>query len=133
MISDYEDPFHSIVLVKRKNPPFVGQWCLPCGYINRYEIPKAAAVREVLEETGLVIRLEKLLCCCSPMPGEINQITISYLARPEGGKLCAGDDASEVRYFAETDCPPVCFRSHQMLISKWWTGRLGEITGQDLD
>jgi ADP-ribose pyrophosphatase YjhB (NUDIX family) len=133
MISRLGDPERKIALVQRGIPPFKGQWCLPCGYVNKHEIPKVAAVREAKEETGLTIRLEKILCVCNPMPGELNQITISYLARVADGVLKAGDDAQDAQWFGKDDCPKSCFRSHQMLIEKWWEGRLGEITGVDLD
>lgn len=121
-----------IVMVKRGIPPFQGEWCLPCGYVNQHEIPKAAACREMREETGLVVRLERILCVCNPMPGEINQITISYLGRITDGDLRAGDDAQAVRFFSRDDCPQACFRSHRMLIDKWWR-RTWDLTGMDLD
>jgi ADP-ribose pyrophosphatase YjhB (NUDIX family) len=127
------DQSRSIIMVKRGIPPFKGEWCLPCGYINRHEIPKVAAVREMQEETGLTVRLEKILCVCNPMPGEINQITISYLARIAEGSLKAGDDAEDVQIFRKENCPTPCFRSHNMLVEKWWDGRLGDVTGKDLD
>lgn len=133
LASNQGDPERKIVMVKRGIPPFKGEWCLPCGYMNQHEIPKDAACREMMEETGLVVRLEKILCVCNPMPGEINQITISYLARITGGELVQGDDAAEAKYFTQADCPTACFRSNRMLIEKWWAGRFGEITGVDLD
>jgi 8-oxo-dGTP diphosphatase len=125
-------PDGGIVLVRRGIPPFVGEWCLPCGHLERHGHPKAEAVREVEEESGLVVRLEKILCNCNPMPGELNQITLSYLGRPVGGKLKAGDDASEVGVFAKDNLPKICFRSHRMLVDRWFAGELGKLTGQDL-
>jgi ADP-ribose pyrophosphatase YjhB (NUDIX family) len=122
-----------LVLVQRGVPPFKGEWCMPCGYINEHEIPKVAAVREAREETGLDVRLEQILCVCNPMPGEINQLTITYLARAVGGELRAGDDALAVDVFPRDRLPKVCFRSHRMLIDKWVAGRLGRLTGTDLD
>ena len=126
-------PDKGIVLVRRKNPPYVGEWCLPCGYMNQYGNPKAEAAREALEETGLIVRAEKILCVCNPVPGAVNQLTISYLARPVGGILQAGDDASQVGVFAEVDLPDVCFRSHRMVLDRWLAGEFGALTGQDLE
>lgn len=42
-----------ILLTRRGIPPYQGQWCLPGGHIERYEPARAAAIREVKEETGL--------------------------------------------------------------------------------
>lgn len=125
-------PNSGIVLVQRRNPPFVGRWCLPCGYINKHGYPKAEAAREVREETGLIVRIEKILCICNPMPGGVNQLTISYLGRPAGGTLQAGDDASNVGVFAEVDLPDVCFRSHRMILDQWFKEEFGGLTGHDL-
>jgi len=134
VMASYEgDTERRIVLVQRKNPPFPGQWALPGGFMNRNEIPKVAAVREMMEETGLVVRLEKVLCVCNPMPGELNQIIVSYLGRITGGELKAGDDALDAKLFKQEDMPIPCFRSHKMLVGKWWEKRFGEITGNDLD
>ncbi len=121
-----------ILLVQRGVPPFKGDWCLPCGYLNRHEHPKAAAVREVKEETGIETRIEKILCVCNPMPGEINQSVISYLGRPVLGALHAGDDAAAVGIFGYGALPNVCFRSHRMLIDEWYNGTFGRLSGKDL-
>lgn len=38
-----------------------GRWCLPCGYADIGDTPEATALREALEETGLVIQLRYFL------------------------------------------------------------------------
>lgn len=119
-----------LVHVQRDRVPFPGEFCLPCGHIEKHGHPKAELVREVEEETGLVVRIEKLLCICNPMPGEVNQLVISYLCRPVGGRLIAGSDARSVGVFGPD--APLCFRSHRMLQEQWFAGNLGTLTGIDL-
>ena len=45
-----------ILLVKRKYPPYQGQWVLPGGFVGPDETVSAAATREMVEETGFDIR-----------------------------------------------------------------------------
>ena len=43
----------NVLLVKRKYDPNKGQWCLPMGFAETGESIEAAALRELLEETGI--------------------------------------------------------------------------------
>lgn len=125
-------PNDGIVLVKRKINPFKGEYCLPCGFIKRHSHPKQQAAAEVLEETGLIVRIEQIISACNPMPGEINQITHHYLGRVVGGAIQAGDDAEEVLIANPDTMPKICFRSHENQIRYWYEGKLGSLTGNDL-
>ncbi len=122
----------AILLVQRGVAPFRGEWCLPCGYLNAYETPKAGAVRETAEETGIRVRLEQLIGVCNPLPGELNQIVITYLARPVAGQWLAGDDALDARLFSKEEMPRLCFSSHREAVEMWYRGDLGKLRGVDL-
>ncbi len=108
-----------IVLVKRKFPPYVNDWCLPGGFIEALESPEESARREVEEETGLKIKIDRLLGAYSPGKG-VNVIILLYLAGSATGKLQAGDDASEVGCFAREHIPSnVAFALHRQAIYDW--------------
>jgi len=118
-----------IVLVKRKYDPQKGGWCLPCGFVNEYEDPKAAAIREVEEETGLVIVINKILETTAPMPkvaGKGNQIVLFYEGRVVGGTLQGGDDALDAKLFSRTEMPEICFGSHEYVVDNWYGERVVE-------
>jgi ADP-ribose pyrophosphatase YjhB (NUDIX family) len=125
-------PDGGLVIIQRGKQPFKDGFCFPCGYMEKHGHPKAECVREALEETGLEVRIEKMLCACNPMPGEVNQIVISYLARPVGGRLRAGSDAKAVYVLSRSDRRQLCFRSHRMLREEYEAGNVGRLTGQDL-
>lgn len=48
-----EEEHTKVLLVKRKNHPFIGQWALPGGFANQNETIEETASRELLEETGV--------------------------------------------------------------------------------
>jgi ADP-ribose pyrophosphatase YjhB (NUDIX family) len=110
-----------IVLVKRKFEPFVDDWCLPGGFIEAKEDPNESAIREVLEETGLNIELDKLVAACTP-GGGINVVILIYLAKLATGTLTAGDDASDVRCFKQEELPKnIAFELHRKAIRDWFS------------
>lgn len=91
----------SIVLVKRKFPPFQGHWALPGGFASYGTTLEESAVREAKEETGLDVRITKLVGVFSDPKRDTRGhiITTAYLAEEIGGELKAGSDAAEARAF----------------------------------
>jgi ADP-ribose pyrophosphatase YjhB (NUDIX family) len=113
-----------LVLVKRKFEPYVGDWCLPGGFIEATEHPSESACREVLEETGLTISQPRLVDAHSPGRG-INVVILFYVATDASGIPIAGDDASEVGVFQKDSLPPnVAFELHRNIIRRYFEGKL---------
>src|SRR2546429_509388 len=50
-----------VLLVRRRNEPGRGRWCLPCGFEDADESPEQAARREAREEAGLELVLDEVL------------------------------------------------------------------------
>ena len=50
-----------LLLVRRANEPALGEWSFPSGYVDRGEAVEDAAAREVREETGLIVKVTRLL------------------------------------------------------------------------
>lgn len=112
-----------LVLVERRFEPYVGDWCLPGGFIEGCESPEESAKREVFEETGLSIEIDRLLDAFSPGKG-INVIILFYLGKSASGTLIAGDDASDVRVFKQHELPKnIAFDLHRKMISDYFAGK----------
>ena len=103
-----------VVLVRRKHPPL--GWALPGGFVDAGETLEAAAAREALEETGLVVRLGRQFHTYSDPARDPRQHTIStvFLAEADGSPR-GGDDAAEARVFAPGKLPPLVFDHAQIL------------------
>jgi len=93
---------HNILLVRRTNEPGKGKWSIPGGTVELGELLKDAVVREVYEETGLVVEVLDLLDIIEVIrkddTGNIvfHYVILDYLAKPVGGTLRAASDASDV-------------------------------------
>lgn len=109
-----------ILMIRRGIEPYRGCWGLPGGYQDYHEGPQEAAVREVREETGIVARIERLLELCYTQDDPRKRTNVAvYLARPVGGRLRAGDDADDARYFALDALPEnVAFENNRRILTK---------------
>ena len=45
----------SLLVIERGNPPYQGMFAFPGGFVDPYEPPLSAAIRELREETGLCL------------------------------------------------------------------------------
>ncbi|MDH5508486.1 MAG: NUDIX domain-containing protein [Anaerolineae bacterium] len=85
-----------ILLVKQRKAP--GYWSLPGGLMEAGEDPVQAAVREVLEETGLQVAVTRLVGVYT-LPGE-NAVAFTFVGQQTGGSLVTStDETCDCRYF----------------------------------
>ena len=112
----------SVLLVKRKNPPFEGCWAIPGGFVEPDESLEAAARRELREETGAtLVWVEQLHTFGDPGRDPRGwTISVAHLAvlsedevrawRPQ-----AGSDADEVGWFDLDGLPALAFDHGKIL------------------
>lgn len=100
------------LLVRRANPPDAGLWGFPGGKIEYGETVKAAALRELLEETGIQAQAQEILTTLDILVrsdhGALQQhfILIAVRCRWLSGLPLAGDDALEARWVPVSDLRP---------------------------
>lgn len=109
-----------VLLVRRAVVPKMGWWALPAGYMEADEEPREAARREVQEETGLEVEVTGLMDVLPIATPGGRGVIILYWARPVGGALQSGDDASEARWFTAEELPAdLAFESTVVALSRW--------------
>ncbi len=112
-----------LVLVKRKNEPFQGMYALPGGFVELGEIPEEAVVRETLEETGLRVRVERLLGVYGD-PGRDPRghlVSVVYVVRSYEGEPTPGDDAVDVKLLSKTESIPKLAADHNLILTDYLT------------
>ena len=113
---------NGLVMGKRGVRP-VGKWCFPCGFVDRHECSDEAAVREPLEEVGLITKPNRFLGNFCPTPAK-NQNIALYLSRVIGGTLQAGSDITEVGIFTRENRPDFAFDFHEIVFDAWFDGKI---------
>lgn len=101
-------PDEPIVLIERRNPPH--GWALPGGFVDIGETIEQAAVREAAEETGLKVKLVRLLGVYSDPSRDPRGHTVSAVFVGEAkGTPKASDDARAVQVYAADATPALAF------------------------
>lgn len=109
-----------MLLVKRANDPYKGQWCLPSGFAEIDESIEEAAVRELEEETGLQARIIDLVdvdSCTNYFYGDL--IFLTFEAVRIGGTLSPGSDTVAAKYYPLDRIPALAFDSNAKAIKAY--------------
>src|ERR1700676_281348 len=97
------------VLIRRGSEPLKGQWSIPGGALGLGGTLEEGVVREILEETGLVVRIVEFIEVFDRVYGDdkekprFHYVIVDYLCERVGGEMKAGGDAMDVALAGEEE------------------------------
>lgn len=113
----------SVVLCRRGAASVgAGKWCLPSGFIEYDEDFLTAGRREVMEETGLDVEIDRIVSVVSNFfTPDLHSLVIVMRAAVVGGVLQAGDDAVAAQWFDPSEyLPDLAFAADEHIIRRYF-------------
>ncbi len=112
----------SVLLIKRKYPPFKDSWAIPGGFVLQTESLEQAVTRELLEETGIKVNYLEQLYSFGELERDPRQriISIAYFALVKSAlfqQLKASTDAEDAQWFSINKLPQLAF-DHKKILQK---------------
>ena len=119
-----------IVLLRRGIEPGRGSWAQPGGFLEVDETVSEAAIRETLEETGLIVQPGEIVGLYSRLEAAV--VVIAFEARVVGGEARPTPEALEIAAFRPEDIPwdGIAFRTSQWAIRDWLRLRRPEVLAE---
>ncbi|MCY9517751.1 NUDIX domain-containing protein [Paenibacillus apiarius] len=102
---------NEILLVLRARHPEKDTWSIPGGKVDLYETLEDTVVREVMEEVGLQVEVQRLLCTAETIDAGRGDhwISVIYETRAAAGEarnMEEGGALQEVKWFPLNQLPP---------------------------
>jgi 8-oxo-dGTP diphosphatase len=92
------------LLIRRGGPPLQGQWSIPGGMLEVGETLFGGVQRELLEETGIEVRVGELIEVFERInldtegKARYHFVVLDYLCEPIRGEARAGSDVTDVAW-----------------------------------
>lgn len=115
-----------LLLVQRGIEPFKGAWHMPAGYVEVDELPALAAERETREESGLVVKAERLFgAYFYDDDPRGNGVVILYKVQILDGQLASSSETLATRFFSPQELSglPLAGVSAAASIQDWLNGK----------
>ena len=104
------------LLIRRGSEPLRGEWSIPGGKLELGETLEEGVARELLEETGIAVRVielievfERIYADDGTIAGQVQKkprfhyVIVDYLCERIGGEPRAGGDVTDVAFAGEED------------------------------
>jgi 8-oxo-dGTP diphosphatase len=104
------------LLIRRGSEPLLGEWSIPGGTLELGETLEEGVARELLEETGLTVRVIELIEVFDRIylerspPGNdmkkgprFHYVIVDYLCERLAGEAVAGSDVTDVAFASEEE------------------------------
>lgn len=106
-----------VLLIERGNEPYKGCWAIPGGFLNMDENATQGALRELAEETGLILEHIKEFGAFTEVGRDPRDrvISIAFYALAKKSDVKGGDDAAKAQWFGLNEVPRLAFDHDQML------------------
>ena len=116
-----------LVLLRRGIEPGRGAWAQPGGFLEVDETVYQAAIRETLEETGLLIEPGEIIGLYTRLEAAV--VTIAFEAGVVGGRPTPTREALEIATFPPDSIPwpDLAFRTTMWMLRDWLDRRRPEI------
>ncbi len=108
-----------MLLIQRGNPPFKGSWAFPGGFMDMDETTEQCAIRELEEETGMIINELHQVGTYSKVDRDPRgrTITVAYLAIIDKPISVIGqDDAAKAEWWSLSDLPHLAFDHYDIML-----------------
>jgi 8-oxo-dGTP diphosphatase len=102
------DEHGRLLLGRRGQEPNYGTWVIPGGGVEGGESWCAAARRELLEETGLLVHVDRAQrpFVLEILTAEEHRLILCVRGSVEGGMLKASSDLIDAQFFSADELPP---------------------------
>ena len=108
-----------LLLVKEAS---LGTWSLPGGWCDLFETPSEAIIKEVIQEAGIHIKVDRLLGISDRIKYKTNkkwsEYAVMFLATIIEDTKVFGHEVSQVGFFDINSLPELSFKSNQEEIKR---------------
>ena len=113
----FDEPRERVLLTRRADN---GRWCLPGGGMDPGESAAECCVREILEETGLEVRVTKLVGIYTtpdllveyPDGNKIQPVALSFEVAITGGELGLSDETTGYGWYTVAEMEDMDIMEH---------------------
>ncbi len=119
----FDDAGRLLLVRRAPGATRAGLWSVPAGFVDYGEEIRAAAARELLEETGLEAEIGEVAHVASNFhdPAKLT-VGVWFWATVTGGEAAPGDDADDLGFFALDDLPELAFDTDRELMARLRAG-----------